>query len=132
MAWSSGAVLTAAQLNQYAPQTWTTWTPTVTNAGAALAHTVIYARYIKYGKTVVWAMQVNINAAGAGPLRFTLPATASQTNMLLGLARESATGGLLYSAFTNTSTTANVFRYDNATAVANGNVFVFSGTYEEA
>ncbi len=134
MAWSAGQVLTAALMNLYAPQTWTTWTPTFTNAGAGIAHTVIYARYIKIGQTVHWECQVNLTAAGAGPLRFNLPVTMAQANALVGVARENNLAGTLYQVVNvpASTTTANVFRYDNATAITNGNVMFLFGTYEGA
>lgn len=56
---------------------WPTWTPTLYNNTTAVAKTVIYARYVKFGRTCIASCKLNPSATGvAGDIRITLPLTA--------------------------------------------------------
>lgn len=80
MVWSAGAVLTAAQLNTYAPQAWSTYTPTWTGTttNPALGNGTITGRYIAIGKTTVYYIDLAIGSTttfGSGRWEFTLPSS---------------------------------------------------------
>lgn len=53
MTWSAGAILTAAQMNQYVPQAWSDYTPPWTGTtNPAIGNGTIVGRYIQSGKIV--------------------------------------------------------------------------------
>lgn len=135
MAWSSGAVLTAAQLDTYAPQAWTTWTPTISaQTGTITTASSSNARYIAYGKTIHWNLTITVTTAGTGTdaLRFTLPVTARAATMYIGNGRETASTGFQLQVYTGTTTLGHIFKYDNTTIIASGRTIIVSGTYEAA
>lgn len=136
MPWTSGAILTAAQLNLYAPQAWSTWTPTISNSsGSYTTVAVNRARYCQHGKTVVWQLQFTITTVGTatGTPRFTLPVTAVTTPLILGYGREHGSSGTMLQVVTQTTTQANVFDYLGGVNMnANGRSALLGGTYEAA
>lgn len=75
MTWSAGAVLTAAQLNLYAPQQWTTYAPTLTGFTVSSQE----ARYVRYGKTLILTYTGVLNAAVTGLMLVSLPIAANAT-----------------------------------------------------
>jgi hypothetical protein len=73
----TAAVLTAAELN--AIGTWTTWTPTW--SGITVGNGTTVARYSQINKVVHCRVQFTLGSTSsiAGPVTFTLPATASSS-----------------------------------------------------
>lgn len=135
MPWSAGAVLTAAQLNTYLPQAWSTFSPVLSaETGSYSNASPSNGRYIAYGKTIHWSLTITIVSAGtaAGAVRFALPVTAAMTGAYIGNGREGASTGAALVCFNASTTTASVLRYDNATIIASGRTLSLSGTYEAA
>lgn len=132
MPWVSGAVLTAAQLNQYIPQTWSAawvgWTPSITAENAGSMSVTGTGRFIQFGKTIHWSLTVVISSVGTATngLRFTLPVNALATGYI-GNGRSTAGAAAQVSAIS--ATQAQATRYDNATIIATGTI-TLSGTYE--
>jgi hypothetical protein len=131
MAWSAGAILTAAQLNTYAPQAWSSWTPTLTAETGGFTLASATGRYIAHGKTIVWQATITITTAGtaAGACIFTLPVAAAAVSAL-GSGRENASTGAALQVWTTTGATGRVLRYDNTTAIANSRTLLVGGSYE--
>ncbi len=82
MAWSAGAVLTAAQMNTYVPQVWSDYTPTWTGSGSnpALGNGTLQGRYIAEGKATHFQIYLSIGSTttfGSGIWYFSLPTTAT-------------------------------------------------------
>jgi hypothetical protein len=75
MTWSAGAVLTAAQLNTYLPQAWSTYTPTRTGFTVSAQE----ARYIQFGKFVIVNYTATLNAAVTATMSVSLPVPARAT-----------------------------------------------------
>jgi hypothetical protein len=132
MAWSAGAILTAAQLNTYLPQAWSTWTPTITAASGTFTTVSGAGRYIQYGKTVVWSATITITTAGtaAGAVLFTLPVNAQAALGYIGDGRETTSTGAALQVFTVAATTGRAIRYDDTTAIGSGRTLLLSGAYE--
>lgn len=133
MPWSAGAVLTAAQLNTYVPQTWTAWSPTITAETGTFSGVSSAGRYINAGKIVHWSLVVTITNAGtaAGAVRIGLPVTSASATAYLGNGR-SANSGKALQVFTASASQASVLTYDNVTAITTGHILLLSGTYEAA
>lgn len=84
--WVSGAILTAAQLNQQLRDNldaiggaWTSFTPTMSN-GWSLGNATVTSRYIKAGRLVIFSAHIKMGSTttfGAGALRVALPATST-------------------------------------------------------
>lgn len=133
MTWSAGAVLTAAQLNTYLPQAWSSWTPTITASSGTFTTTSGSGRFIQYGKTVLWSATLTLTTAGTatGTLLFTLPATAAGAAAIGGGIE--VTNGLACTVFTSGAVaTGSILRYDAATVIASGRTLRVSGSYEVA
>jgi hypothetical protein len=82
MAWTAGAVLTAAQLNTYAPQAWSTYVPvwTAATANPALGDGAITGSYVRAGETVHFSIRLTLGSTtttGTGAWRFSLPVSAA-------------------------------------------------------
>jgi len=80
MAWSAGAVLTAAQLNTYAPQTWSSYSPswTAATSNPVIGNGLIVGEYIQFGKLVHFRIGIAMGSTttyGTGQWRITLPVT---------------------------------------------------------
>jgi hypothetical protein len=78
----TAAVLTAAELN--AIGTWTTWTPSW--SGITVGNGTTIARYSQVNKIVHCRVQFTMGSTSsvAGPVTFTLPATASSSATVSG------------------------------------------------
>lgn len=134
MAWSAGAVLTAAQLNVFLPQDWVAWSPTITSeSGSGMTTSITSARYTKMGHTLHWKLNLTITAAGtgAGAVRFTLPSAAGATGDYIGNGR-SASSGKALQVFANATTQGSVLTYDNVSPITTSHVLLLAGTYEAA
>lgn len=131
MPWSAGAILTAAQLNTYAPQAWSAWTPTLTAEGGGFTLASATGRYIAHGKTIVWQATVTITTVGTatGATIFTLPVAAAAVSHI-GDGRENGATGAALQVWTTNGTHARVVRYDGATAIGASHSLLLSGTYE--
>jgi len=80
MAWSAGAVLTAAQLNTYAPQEWTSYTPVLTalTTNPTLGNSTLTGKYVQAGKYFHARINLTIGStfsAGSGAYFLSLPQT---------------------------------------------------------
>jgi hypothetical protein len=160
--WSSGDVLTAAQLNAELRDAllaafplaggvgvWTSFTPTITQSGA-VTKTVTYARYFRIGRLIIAQAKLDLTGAGTAANDVTistLPATAAfGTTMEIGTGViYDASATLAYKATVMlVSTTQIRFRPANTTtsgtlgsdtftaALASGDVISFSIMYESA
>jgi hypothetical protein len=78
MAWAFEGDLTAALMNEYLPQAWTTYTPTLTGTGTTQGNATMTGGLIQYGKTTHgWARAVLGSTTVIGSaLILSLPATA--------------------------------------------------------
>lgn len=148
MAWSAGAVLTAAQLNLYLPQAMTSYTPTLTGTGTTQGNATMTGSYIQFGKvTHFWARAVRGSTTVMGSvLTLSLPATArSSSDGWFGLTGEFIdTGTANYLAIVGRGTagvtlwipgTNGAFTAPSSTAPftwATGDVIYVGGTYEAA
>lgn len=80
MAWSAGAVVTATQLNTYAPQAWTSYVPVLTalTTNPTLGNSTLTGKYVQHGKLLHVRINLTIGStfsAGSGAYFFSLPAT---------------------------------------------------------
>lgn len=138
MAWSAGAILTAAQLNTYLPQTWTNYTPTL--AGFTASSTI--AKYIAIGHTVHVSVSCTLNAAPSGSMTVTLPVTGATTNHI-GVIKAADAGtanhvGLVLMtsttvvSFVPAPSSGGIYNATIPFTWVSGDSFVFSLTYESA
>lgn len=74
MPWSAAAVLTAAQLNLYAPQAFTTFAPNFVNL--PLTGGSSYAAYKEYGDLTIVQFAVVASGVATGTISMSLPTTA--------------------------------------------------------
>jgi len=77
MAWSAGAVLTAAQLNTYAPQARTSYTPALAG-GSTTGNATCAGSYVQFGSTVHFWARILLGSTSviASNPTVTLPVTA--------------------------------------------------------
>lgn len=78
MAWTAGAVLTAAQLNLYAPQEWTAYTPALTalTTNPTLGNSTLTGKWARFGKLYHFRISLTIGStftAGSGAYFLSLP-----------------------------------------------------------
>lgn len=113
---------------------WTAYTPTVTPTAGAFTATSATGRWTRRGKTVHFTVQITITTVGTGTSpKFSLPFTgAAHRHTLVG--REIAlTGHVCHaSVAASAGATDGILRYDNTDPVANGAIYVFTGSYEAA
>lgn len=132
----AGQILTAATMNSIGAD-WETWVPTVTSSGGTLTTvTINSARYGRIQKIVVAQIDFSITVGGTGfgtPI-FTLPITAKAMGVggAFGSYREIASTGLIGVAAYKTTTSGELFRYDNVNHINTGNRYVATFTYEAA
>lgn len=78
MPWVAGNVLTAAQLNTYAPQSWSAYTPAMTQW--TLGNGTLTGRTAQHGKTVHFSLRLTIgsttSSGGSGIMTLSLPVAA--------------------------------------------------------
>jgi hypothetical protein len=122
---------------------WNTYTPTLTQNGAAVAKTVNYAKYIQIGKTVFGNVTIAATAAGTlnTNINSSLPVTPVTASLVIGsfwyltagnVRYEGValyTGGLVY--FQHAGAT-NWFGVNPSFAIASGDSFYFNFQYEVA
>jgi hypothetical protein len=146
MAWSSGAILTAAQLDANAPQEWTAYTPTVTNVPT----TSRVGAYVAHGKTVHVRISIVASGAATGSIAVSLPVSASArfglsgyAALLQGNATAVDSGTTSYAGYLQlaSATTVNFFSTASASnpwaatvphTWANTDIIVATFTYEAA
>lgn len=77
MAWSAGAVLTAAQLNTYVPQTWTGYTPTLTGTGTTQGNASMTGGYLRRGPDYDFYARAALGSTSVigSVIQISLPAT---------------------------------------------------------
>jgi hypothetical protein len=114
---------------------WTAYTPTITPISGSFPTTSAAGRKLILGKLAFFTAVLtltDVGTDGGTGFTFTLPETTQGAAMFVG--REVAIGGKMSLAYTASSsaTTGPVQDAANSPAVANGNVFVFSGVYEIA
>lgn len=154
--WVSGAVLTAAQLNQQLRDNlkaigdpWTsytvTWGGTTTNP--TLGNGTLTGRYLQAGKLVIYSIQLTIGSTttfGSGTYTFTLPVAARSASPRLPIGDvacydTSAATARLGDCDTFSTTTVAAFTNDNVRvtnaapfAWATGDTIAIQGMYEAA
>lgn len=130
------ASITNAKLSTTAGElggSWTAWTPTITAASGSFTTTSAAGRWMQIGKTVFFNVNITITTVGAGTgLTFSLPVTAYESDKLMGGFREGAITGYTGVVRLTTTTQGILNEYDNAQALANGNIFYCNGFYEAA
>ena len=132
----AGQILTASTMNSIGAS-WETWVPTITSSGGAFTTvTTNSARYGRIQKIVVAEIDFTITTGGTafGTPIFTLPVTASALGVggSVGSYREIAATGLIGIVGYKSTTTFELFRYDNANHINTGNRYMASFTYEAA
>jgi hypothetical protein len=116
------------------PAPYTTAVATITPQTGAFSNATASVRYKTLGKTMFINLTVNlINVGtGSGNLIVTLPLSiiTSPSQPLYG--RETALTGKMLQAISASSTTLNIFNYDNTVPMTNGYVLYLQGTLELA
>ena len=116
---------------------WQTWSPTVTPiSGVFYILTVNTARYSQVGKIVTGQIDFTLTSIGTGTgiVYFTLPVTASSSYYYtaIGQYRETQNTGLTGIVSWESTSSASLRRYDNASHLSAGNRYCASFTYEAA
>lgn len=151
MPWTAGAVLTAAQLNTYAPQAWSAYTPTWTalTTNPTLGNGTISGEWIQFGGaggTVHFNIMLTFGStttAGSGIYLFSLPTAAKRVMPFPvgnGVILDVSTGvPAYYTTRLGTSSLnvalasdAGVSASNGTIAFATGDRIEMSGTYEAA
>lgn len=150
MVWSAGAVLTAAQLNTYLPQAWSSYAPSWTaSVNPAIGNGAIVGAYAQFGTTVHFRITITMGSTttyGTGGWSLSLPVAAVAVEWSFsGTATDSGVGnfpmrglrsGTSTIALVTPATTAgNADRQVTSAAPftwGNGDVLTIHGTYEAA
>jgi len=124
---TSGQVLTAAQLNGIGETT--TYTPTIAvTGGSGYTFTLNQGYYAQVNDLYVLWFDFSVTA-GSGGAEFTVTLPTSQTTQVSGVARETAVNGLSWTGTGPSSGQVKYSRYDNAGSVASSNRFVGFATF---
>jgi hypothetical protein len=149
-AWDA-ATLTESDINTYLMGeggAWTSWTPTVTQSGSVTV-TNTRSRYARYGRTIHFSAQLVVTGSGTSStaISISLPVTAASADTTIGTGVfiDASTGNyypaILYASTTtafqlwDSTVSSTVLVVGNANfsgALASGDVFRVSGTYEAA
>lgn len=115
-------------------EAWTAYTPTVTAASGTFGSVTVTSRYNKRGRTVTMTGSLTITTVGtaAGGVYLTLPVPALTTAMYVGAGREHQNTGAMLIAWVAAADKVTLYRYDNTSPIAAGNVLKFTVTYEAA
>lgn len=119
-------------INQLTKIPWTSWTPTITSDSGALAHTFIYAEYLKVGKLVFYTVAFDISANGSGNIAVTTPSGLTPITNSCGVGREYKVIGHSISSLVLTSGSILLLTYLPATPAVNGYGVIFNGFYRVA
>jgi hypothetical protein len=119
---TSGQVLTAAQLNGIGETT--SYTPTVSfTGGSGYTYTLNNAYYAQVNDLYVVWFSVAVTA-GSGAIEFVVTLPSNRVSVVGGNARELSVNGYLWSASgTGNLNEVRYARYDNSGAIASGNTF---------
>ena len=136
-AFISGSVLTnQAGTTMGAYSAWTSFSPTITSsAGAITTSSVIEAKYLQLGKTVIARYRVQVTTAGsgnAGALQFTLPTNATAANSGFGMFRENVTSGKMCQAIITGTNQLTLWAYDGGGTCYSGWQVIGGAIYEAA
>ena len=124
MPWVTGAVLTAGQLDLYAPQAWSAWTPALTGTtNPVINNGTATGRYIQYGKTVIFTAKITFGSTstfGSGLWFISLPvARAAGGVVRADFFYEDASASNRYRGYNYGGTTTTLgIAYDDGGAVA--------------
>lgn len=112
---------------------WLAYTPTVTSASGSFTTVTGAGRYKKVGKTIYFYALVTITTVGTAgtAIDVTLPATAKSANFAFS-GRENGVTGALLTAWTSSTTSLRIQKYDGTFIGANGHIMAVSGSYEAA
>ena len=137
LVWNGSAWLYSATPQTLEIGAWQTWTPTITAfTGSFTTVTVTSARYSCVGKVVHGQIDFTVTSIGtaSGLPIFTLPVTSTSSYYFhaLGQYRETQNTGLIGVVSWESTTTASLRRYDNASHIAASNRYGASFTYEVA
>lgn len=111
---------------------WTVYTPTIAASSGSYTTASANGRYIRVGKIVYFKVTGTITTIGTatGVARIDLPVTAKETgNIFIG--REDGVTGVILLGLA-TTTTMNIYTYDNGGIMGSGYSYRFTGTYEAA
>lgn len=133
---TAGQVLTAATMNSIGAA-WETWVPTITSSGGTFTTvTLNSARFGRIQKIVVAQIDFTITTGGTafGTPIFTLPVTSRALGVggAVGQYREIAATGLIGVVGYKTTTSFELFRYDNVNHINTGNRYFATFMYEAA
>lgn len=136
MPWTAGQVLTAAQLNQYLPQTYTSYTPTwgvVSGTAPSIGNGSLTGSYAQFGKLVVGHIRLvagSTTTYGSGTYTLSLPVAAVSTGLgTIGTASLVDVGVTGYFRFAALFTTTTCTIGDQAAASwSNSAPFTFGNT----
>jgi len=140
----NGSAWVSAQLGA-----WTSYTPVIKGGATTVSATIVYAKYIQIGKTVILQVQANVTSAGAASGRVTvslpstLPTTVSGDMSINGSfsIKDSGTAYYSGSALAFSTTTIAGLGYNSVDAMgvsapamtlANGDTVSISIMYEVA
>jgi hypothetical protein len=111
-----------------------TWTPTATAPSGAFTTVTTSGTYTRMGNIVRAGFRVTIaNIGTATAISFIggLPFASSSGNWAAGVMREQVNTGVMWQGIVSNSTTSiNVFNYNNSQSISNGAEFVGSIVYE--
>jgi len=98
---------------------WIAYTPTLTASGGTFTSATTTGAYTMYGKTVHARVKIVVTTVGTatGGMIVTLPVNTS-TQQMMGYGRQDTGTGVMLSARWNNSSTFEVWKYDNASAIA--------------
>lgn len=139
--WVAGEVPSATTFNTHVRDNfkaigdaWGSWSPTITAETGTFTTVSGAGRYIAVGKLIIWSATITITTVGtaSGGVRMTLPVNAQAANTQLGTGRENTATGAALEVFAVTASSANIARYDNASAIGAGRTLILGGTYEAA
>lgn len=113
---------------------WTAYTPTITASSGTFTSVAATGRYLSIGKTIHISVTITIttNGTAAGFVKATLPATVGAGNYVIAGRGNAASGNMLMGRLLASSTTLDVFNYNNSYPGNNGEVLMLSGVYESA
>lgn len=102
MTWVAGAVLTAAELNTYVPQSWTAYTPTLSGTGTTQGNSARSGSYMARGKVVDFAAVITLGGTTAigSEITISLPVNAVSLDLHAGMyGKFTDSGSATYAAF---------------------------------
>jgi hypothetical protein len=135
--WVAGEVPTAANFNtdvrdfgRAFSDAWVSYTPTVTSAGGTFTSVTPTGFYMRAGKMIHARIKIIVTTVGTatGAIRVTLPVNTAIEQFMGHGRQDTGTGHMLQVRWFNSST-VEVYKYDNTSAIAAQTNFLML-TYE--